>query len=145
MTYFQFVPHRKNVKSPLQSPTGQCCVGKQSLFTVRTVRNIQRHIHSVRTSQETHYVTVTKPKRIMLFGEQSLYTVRAVRTHDKYALSPYLTRNSLHRRYRHQPINAVRGNSRCLLWEPYGTHRYIYTQSVPYREHVTSRLEKPTG
>jgi hypothetical protein len=23
-----------------------------------------------------------------------------------------------------QPVNAVWGNSRCLLWEPYGTHRY---------------------
>jgi hypothetical protein len=25
--------------------------------------------HSVRTSQETHYVSITKPNRLMLFGE----------------------------------------------------------------------------
>jgi hypothetical protein len=27
------------------------------------------YINSVRTSQETHYVTTTKPNRLMLFGE----------------------------------------------------------------------------
>jgi hypothetical protein len=34
----QFIPHRKHITSPLQSPTGYCCLGKQSLFIVRTVR-----------------------------------------------------------------------------------------------------------
>jgi hypothetical protein len=29
--------------------------------------------------------------------------------------SPYLTGNTLHLRYRDQPVNAVWGNSRCLL------------------------------
>jgi hypothetical protein len=24
----QFVPHRKHITSPLQSPTGECCLGK---------------------------------------------------------------------------------------------------------------------
>jgi hypothetical protein len=38
--------------------------------------------------------------------------------------SPYLIGNTLRLRYKAQPINAVWGNSRCLLWEPYGTHRY---------------------
>jgi hypothetical protein len=36
---------------------------------VRTIRNTQMYINSVRTSQETHYVTATKPNRLMLFGE----------------------------------------------------------------------------
>jgi hypothetical protein len=36
----------------------------------------------------------------------------------------YLTGNTLSLRYRDQPVNAVQGNSRCLLWEPYGTHKY---------------------
>jgi hypothetical protein len=42
---------------------------------VRTIRNTQIHCvgriysNSVRTSQETHYVTATKPNRLMLFGE----------------------------------------------------------------------------
>jgi hypothetical protein len=38
--------------------------------------------------------------------------------------SSYLTGNTLRLRYRDQPVNAVWRNSRCLLWEPYGTHRY---------------------
>jgi hypothetical protein len=39
----QFVPHRKHITSPLQSPTGYCCLGKQPLFTVSTIRNTQIH------------------------------------------------------------------------------------------------------
>jgi hypothetical protein len=35
----QFVPNKKHIMSPLQSPTGSCCFGKQSLFIVRTRRN----------------------------------------------------------------------------------------------------------
>jgi hypothetical protein len=41
----QSVPNRKHITSPLRSPTGYCCLGKQSLFIVRTTRNTQ--IHSV--------------------------------------------------------------------------------------------------
>jgi hypothetical protein len=41
-----------------------------------------------------------------------------------YKFSSYLTGNTLHLRYKVQPVNVVWGNSRCLLWEPYGTHRY---------------------
>jgi hypothetical protein len=41
----QFLPHRKHITSPLQSPTGECCLGKQSLFVVGTIQNTQ--IHSV--------------------------------------------------------------------------------------------------
>jgi hypothetical protein len=40
-----------------------------------------------------------------------------------YKSSPYLTGNTLRRHYKAQPVNAVWGNSRCLLWELYGTHR----------------------
>jgi hypothetical protein len=39
--------------------------------------------------------------------------------------SSYLAGNTLHLRYKAQPVNAVWGNICCLLWEPYGTHRYI--------------------
>jgi hypothetical protein len=49
----------------LQRTTGWCCLGKQPLFTVRTIRNTD----TVRTSQETHYVSATKPNRLMLFRE----------------------------------------------------------------------------
>jgi hypothetical protein len=39
----QFVPHIKLMTSPVQSPTGSCCLAKQSLFIVRTIRNTQTH------------------------------------------------------------------------------------------------------
>jgi hypothetical protein len=35
--------------------------------------------NSVRTSQETHYVSTKKPNLLMLFREQSLFTVRTIR------------------------------------------------------------------
>jgi hypothetical protein len=38
--------------------------------------------------------------------------------------SSYLTGNTLRLRYEAQPVNAVYGNSHCLLREPYGTHKY---------------------
>jgi hypothetical protein len=46
-----------------------------------------------------------------------------------------------------QPVNGVWGNSRCLLWEPYGTHRYAVwaLQFVPHRKHITSPLQSPAG
>jgi hypothetical protein len=41
-----------------------------------------------------------------------------------YKFSSYLTGNTSRLHYKAQPVNAVCGNSRCLLWEPYGTHSY---------------------
>jgi hypothetical protein len=41
-------------------------------------------------------------------------------TYGTYRYSSYLTGDTLYIRYRTQPVNAVYGNSRCLLW----THRY---------------------
>jgi hypothetical protein len=38
--------------------------------------------------------------------------------------SSYLTGNTLRLHYKAQQVNAVWGNSCCLLWEPYGTHRH---------------------
>jgi thioredoxin-related protein len=63
--HIQSVPHKKHFTSPLQRTTSYCCLRKQSLFIVRTVRNTD----TVRTSHETHYVSTTKPNRLMLFGE----------------------------------------------------------------------------
>jgi Na+/proline symporter len=39
----QFLPHKKHNTFPPQSPAGQGCLGKQSLFTVRTIWNTQIH------------------------------------------------------------------------------------------------------
>jgi hypothetical protein len=58
-------------------------------------------------------------------------------------------RNTLRLRYRDQPVNAVCGNSRCLLWEPYATHRYMpyltgNTLRARYRgQPVNVSLRKP--
>jgi hypothetical protein len=41
-----------------------------------------------------------------------------------YKFSSYLTGNTLRLRYKAQPVNAVYGNSRCLLRKSYGTHKY---------------------
>jgi hypothetical protein len=80
--------------------------------------NCTEHIDTVRTSQETHYVSATEPNRLMLFRETvAVYC----ENHTEHRYSPYLTANTLHLRYKAQPVNAVWGNSRCLLWEPYGT------------------------
>jgi hypothetical protein len=68
---------------------------------------------SVRTSQETHYVSATKPNRLMLFREIiSVYCEN--HTEDINTLcgqnaefSSYLTGNTLRLRYKAQPVNAV--------------------------------------
>jgi hypothetical protein len=47
--------------------------------------------------------------------------------------SLYLTGNTLRLHYKAQPVKAVWGNSRCLLREPYGTHRYtVCVQNVEF-------------
>jgi hypothetical protein len=40
--------------------------------------------------------------------------------------SSYVIGNTLRLRYKAQPVNAVYGNGRCLLRQPYGTQRYIH-------------------
>jgi hypothetical protein len=82
-THIQFVPHRKHVTSPLQSLS---CLEKQSLFIVRTIRNTQIHFqiiykNPVRTSRETHYVSATKPSRLMLFRETFARTIQNTQIH----------------------------------------------------------------
>jgi hypothetical protein len=41
-----------------------------------------------------------------------------------YESSSYLTGSTSRLGYKAQPVNAVLGNSRCLLWEPYGTQMH---------------------
>jgi hypothetical protein len=78
--------------------------------------NHTQHTDTVHTSQETHYVTATKPNRLMLFGETvAVYCENHTGHTDVYKSSSYLTRNILRLRYKAQPVNAVWGKSRCLL------------------------------
>jgi hypothetical protein len=41
--------------------------------------NHTEYTDTVRTSQETHYVSTTDTNRLMLFGKQSLFVVRTIR------------------------------------------------------------------
>jgi hypothetical protein len=79
----------------------------------------------VRTSQETRYVSTTELNRLILCGETVAVCCETERNTQIHCVgSTYLTGNTSCLRYRAQPVNTVWGNSRCLLWEPYGTHRY---------------------
>jgi hypothetical protein len=70
---------------------------------------------AVRTSQETRHVSTIEPNRLMLCGE-TVAVCCENRTEHRYTVgSPYLTGNTLRIHYRAQPVNAVWGNSRCLL------------------------------
>jgi hypothetical protein len=72
----EFVPHRKQITSALQSPTGLSWLGKNSLFIVRTIWT-QRYTEyaecRVYTSKETYFVSATNPNRLMLCGETVAY------------------------------------------------------------------------
>jgi hypothetical protein len=76
---------------------------------------------SVRTSQETHYVSATKPNRLILFKEIIAVYCENHTEHintlcgQNAEFSYYLTGNTLRLRYKDQPVNAVKGNNRCLL------------------------------
>jgi hypothetical protein len=59
---------------------------------------------TVRTSQETHYVSTTKPNRLILFKETvAVYC----EDHTEHRYSPYLIGNTLHLHYKAQQVNAV--------------------------------------
>jgi hypothetical protein len=59
---------------------------------------------SVRTSQETHYISATEINQLMWFGETvAVYC----ENHTEHRYSPYLTGNTLCLRCRDQPLNAV--------------------------------------
>jgi hypothetical protein len=52
----------------------------------------------------------------MLFGETVAVCCENRTEHtDTYKLSSFLKENTSRHRYRAQPVNAVWGNSRCLL------------------------------
>jgi hypothetical protein len=61
-----------------------------------------------------------------------------------YKFSSYLTCNTLHLPNKAQPVNAVWRNSRCLLWEPYGTHKYAVwaeCRDILYKNSVRTSQE----
>jgi hypothetical protein len=128
----EFVPQRNHITFPLEIPTGKCCLGKESLFIVRTIRNTQMHcvgkMQSAYLTGRTlrlHYKS--QPVNFLLW-KQSPFIVRTLRNTQIHCVgrmqSLYLTGNISRLHYQFQPVNAVWWKSRGLLWEPYGTHRY---------------------
>jgi hypothetical protein len=77
------------------------------------------YVNTVRTSQETHYVSATKPNRLILLKETVAVYCENHTEHtntlcgQKTQSVPH--RNTLHLRYKAQPVNAVYVISRCLL------------------------------
>jgi hypothetical protein len=69
----------------------------------------------LRTSQETHNISTTEPNRLMLFGETVAVYCENRTEHINTLCSSYVTGNTSRLHYRVQPVNAVWGNSRCLL------------------------------
>jgi hypothetical protein len=61
---------------------------------------------------------------MLLGGTVLVYCENHTEHTDVYKTNSYLTGITSRLRYKSKPVNAIWGNSRCLLWEPYGTHRY---------------------
>jgi hypothetical protein len=126
----EFVPHRKHITSPIKSPPVNDVWGNSRCLLWKpygTHRYTVWADYGGFTSQETLYVSATKPNRLMMFGERVIaYCENHTDTDTLCGQNEemYLTGNILRLRYKPQPVNAVWGNIRCLLWGPYGTHRY---------------------
>jgi hypothetical protein len=111
-------------------------------------------MNSVRTSQETHYVSATKSNRLMLFGETvAVYFQNHTEHTDIY--------NSVRTSQETHYVSATKSNRLMLFGETVAvyfenhtehTHTYTYiytriykTQFVPHRKHTTSPLQSPAG
>jgi hypothetical protein len=74
--------------------------------------NRTEHTDTLRTSQETHHVSAIEPNRLMLCGE----TVAVCSENcTEYTDTVRTSQETSRLRYRAQSVNAVWGNSRCLL------------------------------
>jgi hypothetical protein len=50
-------------------------------------------------------------------------SVCSINQNYSWSLSPYRAANTLRFGYRNQSVNAAYGNSHCLFWDPYKTHK----------------------
>jgi hypothetical protein len=98
----EIVPHAKHNNPPLKTQPVNAVLGKQSLFFVEP-HGIHRYTVraecKVCTSQETYFVSVTKPNSLNVFGVNSLIMVRTMRYTQIHCVgrmqSLYLTGNTL--------------------------------------------------
>jgi thioredoxin-related protein len=66
--------------------------------------NHTEHTDTVRTSQETHYVSATEPNWLMLFRETAAVYCE---NHTEHTDTVRTSQQTLRLRYKAQPINAV--------------------------------------
>jgi hypothetical protein len=146
---------QEHIKSPLQSPTGKCSLGRQSLFFVITIRNTQIHCACRMpncTSQETNLFSTTKSYRLMQFGETfAAYCENHTNTQTQYVgrmWSLYLTGIILVLRYRAQPVNPVWGTF-AVYFKTHKEHTDTLCgqnwEFVHHRKYITSPLQIPNG
>jgi thioredoxin-related protein len=100
--------------------------------------NHVEHADTVRTSQETRYVSTTETNRLMLFRETvAVYCENHTEHTDK-------VRTSQETHY----ISATEPNLLMLFRETVAVycenHTETQIQSVPHRKHITSPLQRPT-
>jgi hypothetical protein len=110
-------------------------LGKQSLFIARTVRDTQIHYvgriysNSVRISQETHYVSGTKPNRLMLLGKQSLFIVRTIRNTQIHCVDRIYS-NSVRTSQETRYVSATKPNRLMLFRETVAVYCENHTEHI---------------
>jgi thioredoxin-related protein len=100
--------------------------------------NHTEHTDTVRTSQETHYVSIREPNRLMLFGE----TVAVYCENHTEHTDTVRTLQETH-------YVSIREPNRLMLFGEKSMFivrkiRNTQIQSVPHRKHITSLLQRPT-
>jgi hypothetical protein len=112
------------------------------------------------TSQETHYVSTTKPNRLMLFGETvAVYCENhtdhtdtlCVQNAEFWYVNPVRTSKETHYVSTTKPNRLMLFGERAAVYcenhmcvgrmQSFG----MLTQSVPQRKHITSPVQSPTG
>jgi hypothetical protein len=95
---------------------------------------------SVRTSQETYYISATETNRLMLFGE----------TVSVYCENHMLHTNTVCTSQETHYVSDTEINLLMLFGETVAVYcvramRNTQIQFVPHRKHITSPLQRPTG
>jgi translation initiation factor IF-1 len=117
------------------------------------------YVNPVRTSQETHHLTATKPNQLMLFGETVAVYCENHTEHtdtlcgqneDFWYVNPVRTSQETHH------VTATKPNQLMLFGETVAVYCENHTEHtntlcgqnaefVPHRKHITSPLQSPTG
>jgi hypothetical protein len=105
--------------------------------------NHTEHTDTVRTSQETHYVSATEQNRLMLFRETVAVYSENHTEHTDTLCGQNAARTSQETHY----VSATEPNRLMLFRTIRNTqiHSVGRMQFVPHRKHITSQLQSQTG